>query len=59
MFCKNQQENTGVGAFLQIKPQPEALRLYSKETLAHIKGVFKTHLNIYDGAFMQKYRRGS
>ena len=54
MFCKNQQENTCVGAFIQIKPQAEAVRLYSKETPTHIKGVLRTHLNLYNGVFMQK-----
>ena len=51
MFCIYQQENTGVGTFLQIKPLAEVLRFYSKETPAHTKDVFRTHLNIYNGTF--------
>ena len=47
MFCIYQQENTGVGTFLQIKPLAEVLRFYSKETPAHTKDVFRT-ANLYN-----------
>ena len=46
MFCKYQQESTGVRAFLKIKPQAESLQLYLKETQAHTRDMFRTHLNI-------------
>ena len=50
---------TPVSAFLQTKPLAEVLRFYSKETPAHTKDVFKTHLNIYNRTFMRKYRRNN